>query len=1180
MRCPYLVQSVFVFLTFSLCLGYCPAATSVSTPETPAIVLQGGHTSPIGGLAFAPNGRLLITAGGDNRILVWDVDSGLTVRTITASPLGFVAGVGVSADSEIAIVASASGVFGFDIPTGKLKWTDHVYALFAAFSPKSNRMALYDGHNIHIVDTGSGSEVKQFTPNTQVPSALALSSDGQSLAIGSGDHLQAVGGPSQNGIANSGISIFNTSTGQITEVLKSPLAWFSAVAFNRAGTRIAAVGYDGSSSRASNMALQLWTGKPFSSSGPTLLPNRATMSQAVSFGDDDSSLAIGEAANDLPNSQDLILCAPDGTFHPLKDPIGTVFHLSLPTDAGLWAGSGPGAVVGIWDTHTGALVDLLPTQIGTVDSIHVGGDRGSQLFVESRGQLHQMDLAVAREVRVYPLRDVAVDESGMVVAGDPGSILNHTVVMNSAEDTSSSLGEKIFETNEVEPGQSIYARTLDGKGTKLIEAVTTNGDNSTKVTVWDLSSKSQLFSFARPASPRTLIVLPDNDTLVDEDIQGMVLWSLSRKTQIYQINQTSPAAYVSYDPRSKSTARTICPINAGHVSCSSSSLTVESDGKVNVATKELQDFSDAVVGTLYIASSRDTLGTTWLCDWQKGTSTPLDYILVDSDGNPYRRIRKGANEFGLVSAITNTPFTGSWNSLSLPLIKSRTIDPAGARFLAMTSNGQVLAWSTVDGHFLYSLRLENSRISTFAFSPDGARLFTGDDSGGVRIWDLQSGRFLANYFAFGGGDWVLVDDRDRFAATRDAELHIGYRVGTEAVPFEQFDLSHNRPDLVMQEIGLSSKGDIAAAQDAVNRRLQRLGMAAPIDPAFSSLPELEIPSKAIPRTTPEREITVSVSARSRDGALSHLDVLDNGVPVYGAAGIPLTGERVSKTVTIPLVYGLNEILISATDKSGNESLRQINRVSQITNPRPQPRLFVVSAGITDYSDPAWHLGYAAGDAEAIAKAFNSVEGFDQVTVMPVAKNGEVTMSLLPKIATFLAPASENDEVILFLSGHGTLDAKGLFHFVTYDFDAKDPHRLGIRYQDLVTLLDQVKARRKLLLLDACFSGEPSGSAAVSQTSEVFQELSDLRYESGVASIAASSSSDPAYDDINGHHLGRSPFAFAIMKAMQSPSVSGNSGSVTLNSLAAYVSKTVGNLTGNLQQTNVRGTSIRNDFLVR
>ena len=502
---------------------------------------------------------------------------------------------------------------------------------------------------------------------------------------------------------------------------------------------------------------------------------------------------------------------------------------------------------------------------------------------------------------------LVVDETGTIVAGDPGSILARTVVINSASDTASTLGQRILETPEVQPGQSIVKRALGGKGTALIEAVTTNSDDSTRYTAWDLTTKLQTFSFVRSAYPRNLMVLPDGDTLIAEDKHGLEIWSLSRKKQLYQLEQAAAAAYVSYDSGDKATVRTICTTNVSRVDCSATALTVTSDGIVTVATKTLPDFGSPVIGSHYIAVAHDILGTEWLSDWKRGTSVPLDYILIDSEGTPFRRVRKGPNNFGLVNAVTNVEFIGSWNSLTLPSITTRTLDPTGTRYLALTSNGEVLAWSAKDGHFLYSLSVESSRISALTFSPDGYRLFTRDDSGGVRIWDIDSWHYLATYFPFGNKDWALVDDKQHFAATKAAELRIGYRIGLTAIPFEQFDVTHNRPDMVMQEIGLATKDDLDAARESVSRRLERLGIPSAVDQSLSSLPVVDIQLGPIPRTASDNVVSLSVIAHSEHAILDRLNVVGNGVPVFRAAGIRLSSKSVSKIVAIPLVFGLNEM---------------------------------------------------------------------------------------------------------------------------------------------------------------------------------------------------------------------------------------------------------------------------------
>src|SRR5690606_12446955 len=57
------------------------------------------------------------------------------------------------------------------------------------------------------------------------------------------------------------------------------------------------------------------------------------------------------------------------------------------------------------------------------------------------------------------------------------------------------------------------------------------------------------------------------------------------------------------------------------------------------------------------------------------------------------------------------------------------------------------------------------------------------------------------------------------------------------------------------------------------------------------------------------------------------------------------------------------------------------------------------------------------------------------------------------------------------SGHGLLNNDFDYFLSTYDVDFNNPQNKGLPYEMLEDLLDSIPARNKLLLIDACHSGE-------------------------------------------------------------------------------------------------------------
>lgn len=81
------------------------------------------------------------------------------------------------------------------------------------------------------------------------------------------------------------------------------------------------------------------------------------------------------------------------------------------------------------------------------------------------------------------------------------------------------------------------------------------------------------------------------------------------------------------------------------------------------------------------------------------------------------------------------------------------------------------------------------------------------------------------------------------------------------------------------------------------------------------------------------------------------------------------------------------------------------------------------------------------------------------------------------LVQFIKRTNSTDSVVLFLAGHGFTDEHERFnyYFGTVDVDPTVPSARGLSYDDIETLLDSSPARRKLLLMDTCFSGEPENN---------------------------------------------------------------------------------------------------------
>jgi WD40 repeat protein len=397
-------------------------------------------------------------------------------------------------------------------------------------------------------------------------------------------------------------------------------------------------------------------------------------------------------------------------------------------------------------------------------------------------------------------------------------------------------------------------------------------------------------------------------------------------------------------------------------------------------------------------------------------------------------------------------------------------------FSFANSHGNViLIYDLKTGAKIHELKGHTSLIEVTAFSDDAKRLISSSMDGTRRIWNLEKGTEMVSLISTGERDYAIVTPKKYYYATKGAQKLIHFVKGAEIFPFAQFDLKYNRPDIIIESLEAWNQTLVEPFNLAYQKRLSRLGFTEEMLDGNFHLPTISlVNSEALPITTKSGGLELDIMAQDDLFELNRIMIRVNEVPIHGVAGISLA-EMNTKTfnqkVPVQLSQGHNQIAITVMNDKGVESIAENITIEYFPDGAKKPDLHLVTIGVSKYAQSNYDLNFASKDAADIRNLLvqpNTV--FETVHTYHLIDK-DVNVTKLTELKTALAKTSVDDAVCIFYAGHGVLDQDLNYFLASHDMDFTNPAGKGIPYEVIEGLVSDIPARKKLILIDACHSGE-------------------------------------------------------------------------------------------------------------
>lgn len=465
-------------------------------------------------------------------------------------------------------------------------------------------------------------------------------------------------------------------------------------------------------------------------------------------------------------------------------------------------------------------------------------------------------------------------------------------------------------------------------------------------------------------------------------------------------------------------------------------------------------------------------------------------------------------------------------------------------------------WDVKTGDLLTILKGHTDWVNTAQFDAEGKKVITASGDNTVKVWNADNGNLLYTFFAVDSTDYLVVDANNHFDGSENARNMLYFTCGSEVVSLDQVKDELWVPNLAEE---------LNAGRVVKSKTLSQLDVCGLIPEVTSIEGD---PGKFSFTITARRgglgDVVLFVNGiEARRYNKTQLDSLPGNYAVSIAkdslTGYFIAGEE--NSVTLKAYTGDN--LISSPEAKINIEKDS----STVTS-----NLYAVMVGTSTYKensnsaerlfDTNISLNYPAIDARTVsqtlavaARKMLNTDGKEHVfmynlttdsadVLKPNKKNIKLVLDSIGKMAT------ANDILLIFLSGHGVMDESGdrkRFYYMTADasslLDEKAYPVVGISTDTLAEWIrpKNIRAQKRILILDACHSGQAINDLLVSNVqqsnaaletgdrSHMIKDMDRLNEKSGLFVLSASASTKSAFESDKYAH---GYLTYSLLKAIK------------------------------------------------